>query len=519
MTMAKRWMVYPLISAVSALLVSLPGWLPLLLAFPHVHREPYSLDAQLWGLAYAFPTQETLIRALFTSKDYAEGVGLPSSIFLGIPALLMIPIAFIRRSRVIVFFVLAGLFAFIVLLGFRPIISILQYILPLFSVFHLHRAWTYLLVIAMTVLAAFGFDELVHRLGARSGMIPLAKGLGWFTLVLEVFLLISVMRSINPLQPERDQWLYPKTPLIETLQGILGEFRMLPVYDLQETWTAPMFAGNSSILFGLRSGGGYQSLLPYDSVFLWKTVQLGGVPATYNDLPPNSYRPYYNHNQIPLSLLEKLSIAYLVTPPGAKPMKPDGTSLEAAGQISLIYQGPDGWIYQNDRALPRAFIVPHVETIPDSGSALDRLTEPEFDARASVIMSTPLPQAEVDQLLKNTHPVEQPFAEAQIIEDRTTHIVIETESHKAGILILNDTWWPGWRVYVDGVEQAILKVNFAFRGVFLPAGVHRVEFVYRPVPLLVSLGISTLTLVLTIIVIVMAVARYIMRKRDSALFQ
>jgi uncharacterized membrane protein YfhO len=122
-------------------------------------------------------------------------------------------------------------------------------------------------------------------------------------------------------------------------------------------------------------------------------------------------------------------------------------------------------------------------------------------------------------LLKNTHPVEQPFAEAQIIEDRTTHIVIETESHKAGILILNDTWWPGWRVYVDGVEQAILKVNFAFRGVFLPAGVHRVEFVYRPVPLLVSLGISTLTLVLTIIVIVMAVARYIMRKRDSALFQ
>ena len=69
------------------------------------------------------------------------------------------------------------------------------------------------------------------------------------------------------------------------------------------------------------------------------------------------------------SLQEKLSIAYLVTPPSVKPLDPDGSDLETAGRIRLIYEGPDGWIYENDNALSQTFIVPGVEVVPDSQSA------------------------------------------------------------------------------------------------------------------------------------------------------
>jgi uncharacterized membrane protein YfhO len=75
---------------------------------------------------------------------------------------------------------------------------------------------------------------------------------------------------------------------------------------------------------------------------------------------------------------------------------------------------------------------------------------------------------------------------------RNNQVQIDAQLSAPGILVLTDAFYPGWAVRVDGKEQKILRANYLFRGVELPAGNHKVEFIYDPqsfkVGLIFSLG-------------------------------
>mgnify|MGYP001212993774 CR=1 FL=1 len=59
-------------------------------------------------------------------------------------------------------------------------------------------------------------------------------------------------------------------------------------------------------------------------------------------------------------------------------------------------------------------------------------------------------------------------------------------------LVVSEKAYPGWTATVDGVPVEIATANLALRSVPLPAGRHRVEFVYRPLAYRIGL---TLTIV------------------------
>jgi uncharacterized membrane protein YfhO len=64
---------------------------------------------------------------------------------------------------------------------------------------------------------------------------------------------------------------------------------------------------------------------------------------------------------------------------------------------------------------------------------------------------------------------------------------------------MSDTYYPGWRVFVDGVEERIYCANLGFRAVFLTKGAHEVKFVYKPKVFKIGLIISLITILLLII--------------------
>jgi hypothetical protein len=47
-------------------------------------------------------------------------------------------------------------------------------------------------------------------------------------------------------------------------------------------------------------------------------------------------------------------------------------------------------------------------------------------------------------------------------------------------LVLADTWYPGWRCYVDGVEVPIRRANYSNRAVLLPPGAVKATFQFVP---------------------------------------
>jgi hypothetical protein len=62
-------------------------------------------------------------------------------------------------------------------------------------------------------------------------------------------------------------------------------------------------------------------------------------------------------------------------------------------------------------------------------------------------------------------------------------IAIDVSAEKPGIVVLHDLYYPGWEARVDGVSAPVLRANILFRGVEVPAGHHKVEFLFRPLSL------------------------------------
>jgi hypothetical protein len=57
---------------------------------------------------------------------------------------------------------------------------------------------------------------------------------------------------------------------------------------------------------------------------------------------------------------------------------------------------------------------------------------------------------------------------------------LQATARQPAMLFLADLAYPGWKAYVDGKETQIYRADYLFRSVFVPAGEHTVELVYRP---------------------------------------
>ncbi len=53
---------------------------------------------------------------------------------------------------------------------------------------------------------------------------------------------------------------------------------------------------------------------------------------------------------------------------------------------------------------------------------------------------------------------------------------LRTNLPARSFLVFNDSYYPGWKVYVDGKEQPLIRANIAFKGVWVNEGARRVEF-------------------------------------------
>jgi uncharacterized membrane protein YfhO len=69
-------------------------------------------------------------------------------------------------------------------------------------------------------------------------------------------------------------------------------------------------------------------------------------------------------------------------------------------------------------------------------------------------------------------------------------VVIETEARAPGFLVLTDSFYPGWKAFVDEGEQPIHRANYLFRAVRVPAGRHTVHFRYEPTSFRAGAAIS-----------------------------
>jgi len=74
----------------------------------------------------------------------------------------------------------------------------------------------------------------------------------------------------------------------------------------------------------------------------------------------------------------------------------------------------------------------------------------------------------------------QQGSRCEILKEKNNEILLQASLVKPGYLFLSDTYYPGWRVWVDGKEKKIYRADKFFRAVGLEAGKHLVRFLYDP---------------------------------------
>ncbi len=154
--------------------------------------------------------------------------------------------------------------------------------------------------------------------------------------------------------------------------------------------------------------------------------------------------------------------------------------------VSLVRHFPEhpSWLYRLDHVAPRVYVVSKATEEKDPSKILHRLSSEQFNPMKETILDQPLTIAS----RKNFQ------AQARIVRYTNHQVTIQASLNGSGVLVLADSFYPGWRVYVNGEEKKILRANFFFRGVPLSAGEHLVEFRYQPRSFTIGLTISLITL-------------------------
>lgn len=65
-------------------------------------------------------------------------------------------------------------------------------------------------------------------------------------------------------------------------------------------------------------------------------------------------------------------------------------------------------------------------------------------------------------------------------------IKLQTNLNEPAYLVYLDTYTPDWLVLIDGQKKDVIKANYLFKSVLVPAGSHIVQFIYRPLTYMIA---------------------------------
>jgi hypothetical protein len=246
--------------------------------------------------------------------------------------------------------------------------------------------------------------------------------------------------------------LYPSLEIFSPMKSDHSQFRMHQ-WSPRQTWILP---NNILMVYGFSALGGYESL----------------SPETISSLPN---RDEHGFNK----LLNLQNVKYLLT---------DASVSLPSQRFELLTESGGVRLYRNNDCLPRFQFFDRWEVLSDRKEMLKFMTSDEFEPANAVLLEKNPPIAARDE--------PEISASAQIVVKKYTpqHIVVTVNAAQSGILLLADTYYPGWRAQIDGQPTPIYRANYIMRAVAVPNGEHEIEMFYAPLSFRIGAATSGLTI-------------------------
>ncbi len=318
----------------------------------------------------------------------------------------------------------------------------------------IHPEYTYcILTLAIGALAALGLQKVRTREAVRWAVAA--------AVALDLFL-VGSGRPMNVISVKADPGVTRDSfgGSRELLDGVRSRVRAEnPPARIDNTGDTDPFWAIGGTIDGVPSANGISPMAP-DKVIQLRLFLHDGARWGW----------YYPLDHADSPILDLMGVRYVVTGAQSAP-RFHGPRFRHAASL------PGYELFENTTALPRFFLVHHVR----QGGSLAAI-----DVRQTALTEEAIPLP----------PVAGEAAEAVgVVRYEPDAIDLDVRAHGAALLVAAETWYPGWRAWVDGRETPVHRVDVAFRGIAVPDGAHRVRMEFRPAILWIGLGVSLLTAV------------------------
>jgi hypothetical protein len=141
-----------------------------------------------------------------------------------------------------------------------------------------------------------------------------------------------------------------------------------------------------------------------------------------------------------------------------------GPYAEIRADLTIAHVFPEGFVLARDtKAKPRAWLS-YAATRNENGhpEPIDANTTPADPEKRALAAA------------------EQDWEPAEIVNETNASVTISAHARTEAVLVLSDTWYPGWKATVDGAEAKVYPVDGLLRGVTVSEGRHTVVFNYEP---------------------------------------
>ena len=125
-------------------------------------------------------------------------------------------------------------------------------------------------------------------------------------------------------------------------------------------------------------------------------------------------------------------------------------------------------IFENKNAVPLVYLSSKIVVIKDSEKALEHIRSSEFNPNAYTVL-----EEEPGFFANEIH------ASLIMTEKKSSTMTATVKTSNDTLLVFTENYYPGWRAFLDSKEVPILRANYAFQAIRVPAGSHAIKFSFE----------------------------------------
>lgn len=159
----------------------------------------------------------------------------------------------------------------------------------------------------------------------------------------------------------------------------------------------------------------------------------------------------------------------------------------------------------NPDAFGNVWFVKGVKIVP--GPNEEMLALDNTDLRDTVVVEDKYKS----QILQQPQP--DSSATIQLVQNLNDEIQYGYQSTTPQVAVFSEIYYPrGWNVYLDGKKVDYFRANYVLRGMYLPAGNHKIEFKFEPGAYKAGETITVIATFLTLLIIALALFKVSKKK-------